>query len=75
MKLLVDTHVLLWWLDDPALLSVAARDAISDPANSVLVSAAVVWEIVIKAGLGKLVIPPDLDKVVQQSGFNYGSSG
>ena len=37
MKLLIDTHVLLWWLDDPALLSVAARDAIADPANDVLV--------------------------------------
>jgi PIN domain nuclease of toxin-antitoxin system len=51
MKLLIDTHVLLWWLDDPALLSVAAHDAVADPANDVLVSAAVVWEIVIKAGL------------------------
>ena len=42
MKLLIDTHVLLWWLDDPAILSKAARDAITDSANDVLVSAAVV---------------------------------
>lgn len=69
MKLVIDTHVLLWWLDDPALLSLAARSAIADPANEVLVSAAVVWEIVIKSGLGKLAIPPDLDAVIVKSGF------
>lgn len=71
MKLLIDTHVLLCWLDDPALLSLAARDAIADPANDVQVSAAVVWEIVIKAGLGKLAIPLDLDDVIRRSGFRY----
>ena len=71
MKLLIDTHVLLWWLDDPVLLSVAAADAIADPANDVLVSTAVVWEMVIKAGLGKLAIPADIDNVVQQSNFRY----
>jgi len=71
VKLLIDTHVLLWWLDDPGLLSVAARDAIADPANDVLVSAAVVWEIVIKAGLGKLSIPSDLNDVIRRSGFRY----
>jgi PIN domain nuclease of toxin-antitoxin system len=71
MKLLIDTHVLLWWLDDPAILSKAARDAITDSANDVLVSAAVVWEIVIKTGLGKLAIPPDFEKAVQQCGFRY----
>jgi PIN domain nuclease of toxin-antitoxin system len=71
MKLLLDSHVLLWWLDDPALLSMVARDAISDPSNDVLVSAAMVWEIVIKSGLGKLAIPADLDKVIVRSGFQY----
>ena len=38
MKLLLDTHVLLWWLDDPALLSIPAREAISNPTNEVLVT-------------------------------------
>ncbi|MEX2175092.1 MAG: type II toxin-antitoxin system VapC family toxin [Pirellulaceae bacterium] len=69
MKLLLDTHMLLWWLDDPALLAIPAREAISEPSNEVLVSAAVVWEIVIKSSLGKLTIPDDLENVIERSGF------
>jgi len=54
VKLLLDTHALLWWwLDDPQL-SPAARTAIADPANEVWVSAASAWEIAIKQRLGKL---------------------
>lgn len=68
MKLLLDTHVLLWWLDDPSLLS-SARDAISDPRNEALVSVAVVWEITIKAALGKLDIPDDLEQMLAAAGF------
>lgn len=71
MKLLLDTHVLLWWLDDPSLLSTPAHDAIAEPENDVLVSTAVVWEIVIKVGLGKLAIPANLDDAIRQSGFRY----
>lgn len=69
MKLLLDTHSLLWWLDDPALLSEEARDAISEPANEVFVSSAVAWEIAIKRGLGKLTAPRDLEAVIQACGF------
>jgi len=64
MKLLLDTHALLWWLDDPALLSDEARDAISEPANEVFVSAASAWEIAIKRGLGKLTAPQNLEVVI-----------
>ncbi len=60
MKLLVDTHILLWWLaDDPALPRWAAT-AIADPDNDVLVSAASVWEISIKQAIGRLDAPDDL---------------
>jgi PIN domain nuclease of toxin-antitoxin system len=52
MKLLLDTHVVLWWLDDPALLTDNARSSISDIGNDVFVSADVAWEIAIKRGLG-----------------------
>ena len=45
MTLSLDTHVFLWWLDDPQLLSKVARKAIGDGKNTVYVSAAVVWEI------------------------------
>ena len=41
MKLLLDTHAVLWWLDDPLLLSLMARQAIAEPGNDVLVSAAI----------------------------------
>jgi len=45
MNLLLDTHVLLWWLDDNPTLSSKAKAAIADPKNIVFVSAAVIWEI------------------------------
>ena len=52
-QLLLDTHALLWWLAEPDRLSPAAHAAISDPANSVYVSAASGWEIATKVRLGK----------------------
>lgn len=54
MKLLLDAHAYLWWLADDQRLGARARKAIVDPANAVLVSAATVWEIAIKAALGRL---------------------
>lgn len=69
MNLLLDTHVLLWWLDDPSRLSKAARKAIGDGGNQVYVSAAVVWEIAIKKAIGKLDAPDDLENVLQANRF------
>ncbi len=68
MKLLLDTHVLLWWLQDPALLSERARDAIEDGENLVFVSAAVAWEIGIKRALGKLQAG-DLEEAIRENRF------
>lgn len=70
-RLLVDTHALLWWLADDASLSPTARDAIADPTNEPLVSAASVWEIAIKRGLGKLVAPDDLPDRIADEGFAW----
>jgi PIN domain nuclease of toxin-antitoxin system len=56
MKLLVDSHALLWAADQPAQLSLTAAAALRDPANDLLVSAATVWELAIKVGLGKLTL-------------------
>ena len=53
MNLLLDTHVLLWWLDDPILLSKQALAAIKEPDNEVIVSVVSAWEIAIKRALGK----------------------
>ena len=54
MRLLLDTHTLLWWLDGDRRLSRRARTAIGDEDNQVLVSAASAWELSTKARLGKL---------------------
>jgi PIN domain nuclease of toxin-antitoxin system len=70
MKLLLDTHVVLWWLDDPIVLSNSARDAIADFHNEVFVSAAVAWEIAIKRGLGKLAAPTDLQSAIKACQFS-----
>lgn len=69
MMVLLDTHVLLWWLDDPALLSKAARRAIADGKNTVYISAAVVWEIAIKRAIGKLDAPHDLEAAMAANRF------
>ncbi len=54
MRLLLDSHVYLWWLADDARLSERARRAIADSRSIVHVSAATVWELAIKAALGRL---------------------
>ena len=69
--LLLDTHVLLWWLDDPASLDASARRLIADPRNPVFVSAAVAWEITIKRQLGKLEAPDDLETALEQERFQH----
>lgn len=56
MKLLLDTHALLWWWTNDAKLSVKAKKAIENERNQVLVSAASAWEIATKTRLGKLDI-------------------
>ena len=64
MKALLDTHTFLWWnMDDPQL-SPAARDFILDGGNELFFSAGCAWEIAIKAGRGKLVLPEPPGKYV-----------
>jgi len=62
VRLLLDTHILLWWLSDDQQLPPAARGAISSPDNEVMVSAAAVWEIAIKKAVGRLEAPDDLGR-------------
>jgi len=69
MKLLLDTHVVLWSLGDPAQLSDEARTRIADPANAVGVSAASAWEIAIKSGTGKLKFNAGLVEALAQADF------
>ncbi|MDE3876371.1 type II toxin-antitoxin system VapC family toxin (plasmid) [Sinorhizobium meliloti] len=54
MRLLLDTHALLWWLNDDEKLGNHARGLIGDPENDVLLSAVSLWEITVKLRIGKL---------------------
>jgi PIN domain nuclease of toxin-antitoxin system len=56
VRLLVDSHALIWALDDPSQLTGPATLALQDPANDLLVSAATIWELAIKTGQGKLTL-------------------
>jgi PIN domain nuclease of toxin-antitoxin system len=57
MRLLLDTHVFLWYISADPQLPVTLHDAIRDPSNAVYLSVASVWEAVIKYALGKLPLP------------------
>jgi len=73
LRLLLDTHALLWWLSDDRSLPATARKLIARGGNEVLVSAASAWEIATKVRLGKLPMADDLvsglDDVLTQQGF------
>jgi PIN domain nuclease of toxin-antitoxin system len=57
VRILLDTHMVIWWLDDDASLPSATRDALADPSSEVVVSSVVLAEISIKVSLGKLKAP------------------
>jgi PIN domain nuclease of toxin-antitoxin system len=69
MRLLLDTHALLWWLADDPELSEEARRLVADPDNLVAVSAASAWEMSIKTALGKLEAPDDLAAELEANRF------
>ena len=64
MKALLDTHAFLWWISDDPRLSEKAREIIADGRNELFFSAASGWEISIKAGLGRLEVPEDLQRFI-----------
>ncbi len=70
MRLLIDTHILIWWLADDRKLAKSARTIIANPDNDVLVSAVSLWEIAIKVALGRLEVElDDLEQNVAANGF------
>lgn len=73
MRLLLDTHALLWWLEGNPRLSATAQAAIGDGANMVLVSAASAWEITTKFRIGKLpgaaAVAGDVEGCLAAQGF------
>lgn len=73
MRILLDTHAFVWWLEGSPRLSRAAQSAIGDPGTEVFVSAATAWEIATKCRMGKLpgvqVAADDLVAVLHAHGF------
>jgi PIN domain nuclease of toxin-antitoxin system len=70
VKLLLDTHALLWWLGDDERLGARARGLIEDPGNDVLVSVASLWEVGVKVRVGKLQADiGEIAAAVEQDGF------
>lgn len=68
MSFLLDTHVLLWWLNGDSMTS-EATEAIADPGQRVMVSAASMWEIAIKSALGKL--NTDADTIAEAAADDF----
>jgi PIN domain nuclease of toxin-antitoxin system len=66
MKLLLDTHALLWFIGNDPQLSAPARENIENPAHEKFVSAASLWEIAVKLSLEKLKLPRPFDEVFPQ---------
>ena len=73
MRILIDTHALLWWLSDDHSLSRAARNAMAGTSNVLLVSAASAWEIATKVRLGRLPgaaeLAADFQGFMEREGF------
>ena len=73
MRLLLDTHAFLWWLDDDRRLSSRGRRLVADETTEVFVSAASAWEIAIKAAAGKLAgaldVAADVSGCLESQGF------
>jgi PIN domain nuclease of toxin-antitoxin system len=73
VTLLLDTQIVIWYVDQDHLLTPAAHTAITDPANDLILSAASVWEIAIKVGVGKLTLSrpyrPWIEKAIADLGL------
>ena len=66
MRVLLDTHVFLWWITDDPRLSARARSVIGDGGNRLFLSAASGWEMAIKAALGRLELPDHPERFIPQ---------
>lgn len=72
MRVLLDTHVFLWWNADNAGLSKKALRILTDPANTLVLSVASAWEIAIKTQSGKLRLPEDAGSYIRSRTAHYG---
>ncbi len=69
MRILLDTHILIWWLSNDSRLSPSALSLLAEPTNTIFLSAASLWEIRIKQSIGRLRLPRSFDQALEQQGF------
>lgn len=69
MKIIIDTHIFLWALSDPAKLNKSHREKIETPTNIIYVSSVSITELMIKSSIGKLKINFDPIEIAKESGF------
>jgi len=74
VRLLLDTHTVIWWVDQDHLLSPSSYAAIADPANDLLLSAGTIWEIAIKFGLAKLSLSRPYRQWLSQAMADLGTT-
>lgn len=65
MRLLLDTHIFIWWADQQESLSATALSALNNEANELILSVASVWEMQIKFQLGKLKLSLPIEKLIE----------
>lgn len=66
MRVLLDTHAILWWITEDRRLSAQARKVLADGGNDLLLSAASGWEIAIKASLGRITLPVPIARFLSE---------
>jgi PIN domain nuclease of toxin-antitoxin system len=74
VRLLLDAHTLIWAVDNPAKLGSAATRILQEPTNELLLSAGTIWEISIKAGLGKLSLSLPFRQWIEQAIHDLGAN-
>jgi PIN domain nuclease of toxin-antitoxin system len=74
VRLLLDSHAVIWAVDDPAQLGSRAVQVLQDPDNELLVSAGTLWELAIKVGLGKLALSLPFREWMQQAIDDLGAT-
>ena len=67
MRAIIDSHALIWAVDDPERLASKAREVIGDSTNEILFSSSSIWELAIKVGLGKLILSLPFDTWMRQA--------
>lgn len=70
MRYLLDTHIILWWLEQPEKLSKKTRDVIQDRKNRIFLSSVSFWEMAIKQNIGRLKLPNNILEVLTAEGFD-----